>query len=343
MPDPLIALLIAASLIVGSALIFWPRHGLVARWKIARRATERTLTEDALKHLYLCATNQRRPTIQSVAGKLQIPENQTAELLNLMQQHGLVTINGDVRLTATGTEYALHMIRAHRLWERYLADQTGYAADEWHDQADEAEHKMSQAEVEALAATLGHPVYDPHGDPIPTAGGDMQSLDGEALTSVPANQSVRIIHLEDEPAAVYAQLTAEGLYPGMVVRTLERSDRRVRFWADGDEHVLAPIVAANITVKRLPVADELPVEQSLADLTQGETGRIVAISPRCRGAERRRLLDLGIVPGTVVEAAMISPSGDPTAYRVRDTLIALRKEQASLIAIDAVAQPKVPA
>jgi Fe2+ transport system protein FeoA len=65
----------------------------------------------------------------------------------------------------------------------------------------------------------------------------------------------------------------------------------------------------------------------------GETAKVVNISHLCRGAERRRFMDLGILPGTVVKAEMISPSGDPTAYRVRGAVIGLRREQAALIHI----------
>ncbi len=145
----------------------------------------------------------------------------------------------------------------------------------------------------------------------------------------------RIVHLEDEPNVIYAQLVAEGFYPGMVIRVLDKSAQSVRVWADNNEHLLAPIVAAAITVEPVlqPILDASD-RTSLAELRPPERARVLGLSPRCRGAERRRLLDLGIVAGTVVEAELISPSGDPTAYRVRDTLIALRSEQAALITIE---------
>ena len=73
--------------------------------------------------------------------------------------------------------------------------------------------------------------------------------------------------------------------------------------------------------------------EHLNDLKPGETGRVVNISLRCRGPERRRMMDLGILPGTVIKAEMTSPSGDPTAYRIREALIALREEQANMINI----------
>ena len=72
---------------------------------------------------------------------------------------------------------------------------------------------------------------------------------------------------------------------------------------------------------------------ALADLRQGESGRVLGISQKCHGLERRRLLDLGVLPGTVITAEMRSPSGDPTAYRIRDAVIGLRAEQARMINI----------
>lgn len=80
----------------------------------------------------------------------------------------------------------------------------------------------------------------------------------------------------------------------------------------------------------------LPVEEApetLAALEPGEQATVVGLSPNCRGLERRRLMDLGLLPGTVVAAEMRSPVGDPTAFRIRGALIALRGEQAANIRI----------
>ncbi len=70
---------------------------------------------------------------------------------------------------------------------------------------------------------------------------------------------------------------------------------------------------------------------SLADLPQGATAEVIALGGE--GPERRRLIDLGILPGTTISVETRSPLGDPTAYRVRDTVIALRREQAGRIAV----------
>jgi DtxR family Mn-dependent transcriptional regulator len=210
---------------------------------------ERILTEDVLKHIYKCELNGRRPTIESIAGVLHITRGQVSLLVDKMSQHNLIVLHGfEFSLTPAGQNYALQVIRAHRLWERYLADETSFDEHEWHTQADRREHYLTPAQVEALSARLGHPTHDPHGDPIPSASGDFVPHGGAPLTALENGSVARIVHLEDEPPIVYAQLVAEGLYPEMEIHLIETSAHRLRFMADGVEHVLAPVVARNISV-----------------------------------------------------------------------------------------------
>jgi DtxR family Mn-dependent transcriptional regulator len=94
------------------------------------------------------------------------------------------------------------------------------------------------------------------------------------------------------------------------------------------------LVASNITVQSVisPSPMEGPFE-SLDSLEPGEKARVIGIARSCRGMQRRRLMDLGIVPGTEVSVDMRSATGDPTAYRVRGASIALRRQQARNIHI----------
>ncbi len=336
MPDPLLSLIIGGVIAGIFLLIFWPEKGFFWVWQRAGHMTEHVQIEDALKHSHNSEINGHCPTIQSIAGDLQITVNQAANLVSKMEDRGLFTRrNGNLCLTPSGRQYALQIIRAHRLWERYLADSTGFSEAEWHGQAERYEHLLGPTEANALSAQLGNPLYDPHGDPIPTETGEVMARSGLSLTSIKDDQPVRIVHIEDEPEVVYAQLTAEGLHPGMIIRVTESTPHRIRFWADLDEHVLAPVLAANITV--MPIPQEETVEDSLGErlssLKPGQKGQIVHISTAYSRVERRRLMDLGLLRGTVIKAEMTSPGGDPTAYWVRDTLIALRKEQADLIYI----------
>jgi DtxR family Mn-dependent transcriptional regulator len=179
---------------------------------------------------------------------------------------------------------------------------------------------------------MGNPRYDPHGDPIPTPTGDLPGKRGLPLSQLAPGEVGEIIHVEDEPAAVYAQIVAQNLHPGLRVRVLESTREKIRFEAEGVENLLAPVVAANVTV--LPLVEERSIEgpfETLGALRVGESARVVGLSRRCRGQQRRRLLDLGLVPGTLVRAEMIGASGDPTAYTIRGATIALRRTHADLI------------
>ena len=325
------------AVLAGVAAVFLPRYGFLAWWRRARGLSARSQREDVLKHILKYEAAGRRPTLDSIAGALEIRAGRAAVLLQDLEEHGMVSFEeGNLCLKPAGREMALHIVRAHRLWESYLAEQTGVAEREWHQRAERQEHLLSPQEADALAARLGFPTRDPHGDEIPVPHGELPAEQGQPLHAVAENTSLLITHIEDEPKTVYAQLCAEGLRAGMRAYVIEKSAHRIRFWADGNVHVLAPVLANNISVVTSPelAVKDLAEEQFLSQLRPGQTGKVLGLTPACRGAERRRLLDLGFVSGTPVEVEMVSPGGDPTAYRVRGTVVALRREQAGLIRVE---------
>ncbi len=330
---PATNLAIAAALCLILFILLRPRGGLL--WKLARgrRATERVLIEDALKHLYDCEYGRCDGTLDSLAGALEIGRDRAARLTTRLEALGLLSTQAPrLKLTPEGCSYALRVIRIHRLLESYLAERTGVDEAEWHQRADQLEHRMTSAEAEALSVQLGNPRYDPHGDPIPTADGTLPSRRGLPLSSLKPGAVARIVHVEDEPHEVYAQLVAARLSPGVTVRVLDSSDDRIRVEADWQEQVLAPVVAANVAVEPLSdVVERVLPDRRLSTLALGQQATVVDLSPACRGPERRRLLDLGVVPGTVIRAELASTGGDPIAYRIRGAMIALRKAQADLI------------
>ncbi|GJM41062.1 MAG: hypothetical protein DHS20C20_13440 [Ardenticatenaceae bacterium] len=336
--SPEILLLIGTAVLVATAVFLWPEKGILTRWQRARKMTSRARREDVLKQVYKTRQLGRRSTLESIAGAMHISTNEASELLIEMQAAHLLRLqNDDISLTPAGMESALHIIRAHRLWERYLAEKTGYSEADWHSRAELQEHHLTPEAANALSAKLGHPTHDPHGDPIPNAEGKYVAHNSQPLNALAPATVARIVHLEDEPETVYAQLVAEGLHPGQTVRLIETNGTRLRFWANGNEHVLAPIVAQNISV--VPLAADVvetavtsqPPSNRLSDVPLGKTAEVLRISPNCRGAERRRFMDLGILPGTEISVEMRSPSGEPTAYRIRDAIIALRSSQANHI------------
>ena len=336
MPNPLISLIVGLAFLGLLALLFWPDRGLYIRWQQARRMSARVLREDALKYLYTNELEGQRVTLQSLAGEMGISLDEAAQLLEEMTRLGLVESHDEAfELTPTGREVAVQILRAHRLWERYLSEQTGYSEEEWHARADRAEHLLAPEEVDALAERLGHPRFDPHGDPIPTPEGEAPALHTLPLTQLQPGDLARIIHLEDQPELVYAQLVAEGLHPGMEIMVLERTPQRIRFLSSGHEHILAPVLAGNVFVRPIPkeqaAAALQPLGDPLSSLKPGEEGEIVAVSRTMHSAERRRLLDLGILPGARVRVEFTSPLGQPVAYFIRGSLIALRDDQTDKI------------
>jgi DtxR family Mn-dependent transcriptional regulator len=335
MPDPLASLIIAFLVLSIGYLIFWPDRGLFWRWRRINQRSERVLREDALKHIYNLESHGEMPAVENLAGFLSISTQQVDKIFESLQSMDLLQFDGSVfELTPEGRDYALRIIRSHRLYERYLAEETGYDEADWHRIAHEAEHHLSPAEIERLASKIGNPTHDPHGDPIPMSDGTIvYPQDRTILTDLPLNSAGRIVHLEDEPGAIYAQLITEGLHVGQEIELVESSAQRVRFWTGDGEVVLAPLLAANITV--VPITEGTLEEdtsgQPLTVFMPGEEVQVVGISPRIRGAERRRLLDLGLLPGTTISVEMESAGGNPIAYRIRGAVIALRKSQAELI------------
>ena len=215
-------------------------------------------------------------------------------------------------LTADGERSAVQIVRTHRMWERYLADRTGVPAGEWHAEAERMEHSLSAAQVDALDARLGHPVWDPHGDPIPTPAGEMPPEPGFGLPGAEPGRTVEVLHLEDEPREIYDALLDSGLSLGARLEVVERTDRTIRLRAHGRTWDLDPVTADNVTVRYL--AEDETVDTSpatLLDAPPGRTVRVASISRACQGAQRRRLLDLGLVPGTAVTPELTSAAGDP--------------------------------
>ena len=324
-------------LVAGLLLVFPPGGGLLPRWRRRRRLSGRVLVEDALKHVQEAEYRGGKATLQSLAGALSVPMNEAAQLAGRMEAHGLLQTAGEgLATTAEGRDYALQVIRAHRLWERYLADETGVAEWKWHAKAERREHALTPAETDALAARLGHPRFDPHGDPIPTSHGELPpEVGGAPLSDLPAGRPARVVHIEDEPSETYVHLVQAGLHVGTRIRILDVGPESLRLRADGEEMTLSRLRAASVSVVETGEEDDRADRPTgrLSDLALGEYAEIVTISRACRGLERRRLMDLGIVPGTRIEAIMRSPSGDPTAYLIRGTTIAIRRSQAERIRV----------
>lgn len=310
------------------------RRAMLRRlWRRARSRQARRRTEDALKHILAGQHRSRAATPESLAGALGLSAPAVRQLATRMESEGWIeTAPGSLVLTPQGERRALQVVRAHRIWERHLSDDANMPMGRLHQAAERSEHALAPQQVAALDAHLGHPQHDPHGDPIPSADGRLAPLNAVGLNDWPADVPARVVHIEDEPHAIFRQILAVGLKPAQVFRVVESDARSILIDAEGARHRLARVVANNIQVDAAGEEDLRPPGAiSLAELARGQAAEVVDIGPECQGFTRRRLLDLGVTPGTRVEAALDNTFGDPRAYRIRGTTVAVRRQQADQI------------
>lgn len=322
---------ILAFLFVGAAIS--AAAFFVARWRTSRlTARGRQHLEDALKHLFDLEYRGSHGTLASLTGALRLSDRVALELVARMQAQGLLTARDrEFDLTPQGERLALQVIRAHRLLERYFADEARLPLKDVHTAAERGEHRLTPDDADRLSASMGHPVVDPHGDPIPTREGFVPPAAGIPATAWPLNQVARVVHLEDEPPISYAQLVAEGIKVGQTMRLIESSPDRLVFTDGENEFRLAPAVAANIFLAPAPLTETRTGLIPLADLHTGRTAEVVSLDEACQGYSRRRLMDLGFTQGARIKAALVTFAGDPRAYEIRGTLVALRRDQSRLV------------
>lgn len=303
-----------------------------------KKYKDRTRIEDILKLIYSFDERGKSLSVEELEIVSKISKKNFDRIIGIMKNSGLVIVDEEdvIKLSETGRNYALRIIRLHRLYEKYLAEHTGYHASEWHKRADLMEHKMDEYDYLHMTYMLGDPKIDPHGDPIPNGRGEIDVVMGNSIYEHKVGELVCITHIEDNPLIVYRQILAEGINVGSFVRIIEKDNSKIKFVANGEEIILIPEIANNInveTVQEKEVDKDLINSYKLSSLKPTEKALIVGLSKSCRGANRRRLLDLGFVKGSDVSIDMESPLKNPIAYMVRGTSIALRDDQSDYILI----------
>lgn len=300
--------------------------------------SEKILQEDILKSVYNHQYQNSVCNIESLSEKLNKTNQQIQSSVDkLIDSKHIEPDNKEIRLTDSGKNYALKIIRFHRLYEKFLADKTNVNEKKWHQLAEEIEHNLTNEEAEKLAAQIGNPVFDPHGDPIPSPKGELPEVKGMRLSELNPGDISVVIHIEDEPDNIYQSIVNKGIYNGIQIRFLGTFNNEVSFYANEKLCSLSLEEANNINVGLLKLEKiHLGDFKKLSSLSVGQRGKIIGIAKSLRGQQRRRLMDLGIVPGTEIEVELESMSGDPLAYKIRGTTIALRKNQTEKIYIESL-------
>jgi len=326
---------------------FWPALSVLLAalwlWTLRRRratpagrTSVRALTyprveaEDLLKTAYVFWQTGRAWGGRELVRSVGLPGALAGDVAAILVASGWAEedTRGGLRLTEAGAARAQELIRAHRLWERYLADREGLALDEVDAEADRREHETGAEELERLDAELGYPAWDPHGHAIPAPGRRVPSPPGRPLLEQGTpGRRLRIASLDDKSAPLLAQLVALGLKPGADVEVLEREPGLLRLRLDGDIVPVAAAAARCVFVLPVPA-----LAVPLGELPAGARALVVEVLGG--GRHQRRMLDMGFVPGADVAVIKEAPLGDPVEYRVKGTTVALRRTDANSVMVE---------
>jgi DtxR family Mn-dependent transcriptional regulator len=198
--------------------------------------------EDYLKAIYRLSPQGRAASTSEIAQRLDLSPASVSGMVKRLSEQGLlehVPYKG-VQLTGEGRRAALRMLRRHRLIEAFLVAYLGYTWDTVHDEAERLEHAVSDALVDRMAAVLGHPAVDPHGDPIPTSEGDILELASTPLSEVPPGAAVEVRQVEESQPDRLRYIASIGLRPGVHVTVVDRQpfEGPITIAVDGRTHVV---------------------------------------------------------------------------------------------------------
>lgn len=180
------AMVVVATLIFTVAMLLSPTHGVVFEYLQRRRGRRHIQEEDVLKAVYkldaqamaMTGRNDKGSAIEDVSRETRLSQRRVLSLLDTPVLRPLIDlIDRRMHLTDSGRQRAEEMVRAHRLWEAYLADQARMRDSDVHAEADRLEHAHEL--TDEVDAALGHPQRDPHGEIIPRS----SKPDGQAGTS----------------------------------------------------------------------------------------------------------------------------------------------------------------
>ncbi|MCW1967280.1 MAG: metal-dependent transcriptional regulator [Anaerolineae bacterium] len=193
--------------------------------------------QNYLKAIYKLKEDGKRVNTNALADKLAVSAASVTGMVKKLAELKLVEHEPyqGFHLTPTGEKMALEIVRHHRLIELYLMEAMGYSWDQVHDEAERLEHAISEAFEDRMAALLGDPKHDPHGDPIPSKDGVVAGVSRYKLADVPTGDVVQIERVDDNDGERLRQLGHLGLRPRVTIKMLSNDL--------GTSHVLCSVCA----------------------------------------------------------------------------------------------------
>jgi DtxR family transcriptional regulator, Mn-dependent transcriptional regulator len=214
-----------------------------------------TSIQDYLKRIYELTEGGGSASTNSLAEELHIKPASVTGMLQRLAEGRPPLVNyrkhQGVTLTASGRRAALEVIRHHRLLEAWLMQTLGYSWDEVHDEAERLEHVISEDLEHRMAAALGDPARDPHGEPIPSADLKMPPNASGPLSSLRPLQKATIRSIKAPDSELLRHLKSLGLLPGVEIELIDYSplDHNSTVKVGDRTAVLGPAVTARILVE----------------------------------------------------------------------------------------------
>jgi DtxR family Mn-dependent transcriptional regulator len=210
--------------------------------------------EDYAKAIYaLARRGDGSASTNALAERLGVTPASVSAMLKKLAERGLAEHEPyrGVRLTADGEKVALEILRHHRLLELYLAEHLGVPWDRVHEEAEALEHVLSEDLEARIAAKLGNPTHDPHGDPIPDSRLRIDEGDTHGLDDLAVGDRGRFVRVSDSDAEMLRYLAERGVSLGDQLEVVERQPfggpLTVRF-GDSD-HVIGGALASAMRVE----------------------------------------------------------------------------------------------
>jgi len=209
--------------------------------------------EDYAKAIYaLGRRGDGTASTTALAERLGVTPASVSAMIKKLADRGLAEHHPyrGVALTDEGERIALEVLRHHRLLELYLAEHLGVPWDRVHDEAEALEHVISEDLEARIAAKLGHPTHDPHGDPIPSADLQLAADDTRALDSLQPGDHGTLARVADDPEML-RYLSERGIAPGAEIRVVDKQPFGGPLFVDfGDAtHALGGELAASMWVR----------------------------------------------------------------------------------------------
>ena len=192
---------------------------------MATRQSEFSIAvEDYAKAIYALEEREGTVTTTALACRLGVTPASVSGMVRKLGELGLATHEPykGVRLTDRGRTLALEIVRHHRLLETYLAESLGMPWDRVHAEAEVLEHHLSDELEARIAAKLGDPTHDPHGDPIPTVDLTLAADDTQALAALEPGERATLARVSDAEPEMLRYLSERGIAPGTEIEVVDK-------------------------------------------------------------------------------------------------------------------------